>query len=172
MANNIQTVKITELPLRSPNDMSGKEVVPFSILGATFGATLESLQTYFGDSALQFFSRIIDGYVSVGGQAPDVSEGIIEVVYLTYYKAFMLAKTVNGFTSYYPAFDQAKHYMNGSEVRTDKIFFCGADKLLYIFNGASLVDVFSSIRIHVMTEDELANLTNPIEGAIYGTLED
>ena len=171
MANNIQTVKITELPLRSPNDMSGKEVVPFSILGATFGATLESLQTYFGDSALQFFSRIVDGFVSVGGQAPDLTEGTIEIVYLTYYKAFMLAKTVNGLTSYYAAYDQKLNYMNGTEVRTDRAFLNLSDKGLYLYDGAKLADIFSTLRINVMTEDELNKLTNPVEGAIYATYE-
>lgn len=162
--------KFSELELI--NSFTGQEIVPMAYLGTNPAATLKALKTYMSDSAVQFFARIITTAVPVGGVMPDLSEGEIAIVYLSYYKTFALEKNVGGASSYYVTFPSRDNYMEGSQTpRTDRVFFNTEDKHLYIYNGAALVDLFDSVRIHVMTEDELNNLQNPIEGAIYATLE-
>lgn len=169
MATNNNT-KFSELGLIT--SFTGKEIVPMAYLGTNPAATLEALKTYMADSALQFFARIITTAVPVGGPQPDLTEGEIAIVYLSYYKTFALEKTVSGASSYHATFPSRDNYMEGAQSpRTDRVFFNTDDKHLYIYNGSALVDLFDSVRIHVLTEEELENLQNPIEGAIYATLE-
>lgn len=170
MATENKKIKFSQLGLIT--SFTGAEIVPMAYLEKNSAATLEALKTYMSDSALQFFSHIITTAVPIGGAMPDLTEGEIAIVYLSYYKAFALEKTVSGASSYYVTFPSCDNYMEGTQSpRTDRVFFSTTDKHLYIYNGAALVDLFDSVRIHVMTEDELNNLQNPIEGAIYATLE-
>lgn len=171
MATENKETKFSELGLIT--SFTGKEIVPMAYLGTNPAATLEALKTYMSDSALQFFAHIITTAVPIGGAMPDLTEGEISIVYLSYYKAFALEKTVSGASSYYVTFPSRDNYMEGTQSpRTDRVFFNTEDKHLYIYNGAALVDLFDSVRIHVMTEEELANLTNPQEGFIYATYEE
>lgn len=171
MATENKKIKFSQLGLIT--SFSGKEIVPMAYLGTNPAATLEALKTYMSDSALQFFARIITTAVPIGGAMPDLTEGEIAIVYLSYYKTFALEKTVSGTSSYYVTFPSRDNYMEGTQTpRTDRVYFCTDDKHIYIYNGASLVDIFDSVRIHAMTEDELNNLQNPIEGAFYATYEE
>jgi hypothetical protein len=61
--------------------------------------------------------------------------------------------------------------MNGDNVRRDKVFFNLNDKELYVFDG-DLHNIFDTVRINAMTEEEFNNLQNPIEGAFYATYEE
>lgn len=173
MATENKETKFSELGLIT--SFTGKEIVPMAYLGTNPAATLEALKTYMADSALQFFARIIDTFVPAGGGMPDLTEGELSIVYLSYYKAFALEKTVAGTSSYHFLFAGKDNYMEGTEgaqsPRQDRVFFNTDDKHIYIYNGSALVDLFDSVRIHVLTEEELENLQNPIEGAIYATLE-
>ena len=171
MATENKKIKFSQLGLIT--SFTGAEIVPMAYLEKNSAATLEALKTYMSDSALQFFSHIITTAVPIGGAMPDLTEGEIAIVYLSYYKAFALEKTVSGASSYYVTFPSCDNYMEGTQSpRTDRVFFSTTDKHLYIYNGAALVDLFDSVRIHVMTEEELNNLQNPIEGAIYATYEE
>lgn len=173
MATENKKIKFSQLVLIT--SFTGAEIVPMAYLEKNSAATLEALKTYMADSALQFFARIITTAVPVGGLMPDLTEGEIAIVYLSYYRTFALEKTVRGASSYYLTFTSKDNYMEGTEgtqtPRTDRVFFNTDDKHLYIYNGSALVDLFDSVRIHVLTEEELENLQNPIEGAIYATLE-
>lgn len=162
--------KFSELDLIT--SFTGKEIVPMAYLGTNHAATLEALKSYMSDSALQFYSHIIEEAVTVNRGIPDLSEGEIAIVYLSYYGIFAVEKTISGVSSYYYSFPTRGNYMaDANTPRTDRVYFCTDDKHIYIYNGSALVDLFDSVRIHVLTEDELENLQNPIEGAIYATLE-
>lgn len=169
MATNNNT-KFSKLGLIT--SFTGKEIVPMAYLGTNPAATLEALKTYMADSALQFFARIITTAVPIGGAMPDLTEGEIAIVYLSYYKAFALEKTVSGASSYYVTFPSRDNYMEGTQSpRTDRVFFCMEDKQMYIYTTA-MVNIFSTFRINAMTEEDFENLENPQEGSFYATYED
>lgn len=170
MATDNKETKFSELGLIT--SFTGKEIVPMAYLGTNPAATLEALKTYMADSALQFFARIIDTAVPIGGAQPDLTEGEIAIVYLSHYKAFALEKTVSGASSYYVTFPSRDNYMEGTQSpRTDRVFFCMEDKQMYIYTTA-MVNIFSTFRINAMTEEDFENLENPQEGNFYATYED
>lgn len=170
MATENKETKFSELGLIT--SFTGKEIVPMAYLGTNPAATLEALKTYMSDSALQFFARIIDTNVPVGGPQPDLTEGEIAIVYLSYHKTFALEKTVSGASSYYVTFPSRDNYMEGTQSpRTDRVFFCMEDKQMYIYTTA-MVNIFSTFRINAMTEEDFENLENPQEGSFYATYED
>ena len=170
MATENKETKFSELGLIT--SFTGKEIVPMAYLGTNPAATLEALKTYMADSALQFFARIIDTAVPVGGPQPDLTEGEIAIVYLSYYKTFALEKTVAGASSYHATFPSRDNYMEGTQSpRTDRVFFCMEDKQMYIYTTA-MVNIFSTFRINAMTEEDFENLENPQEGSFYATYED
>lgn len=170
MAIDNKETKFSELGLIT--SFSGKEIVPMAYLGTNPAATLEALKTYMSDSALQFFARIIDTNVPVGEAQPDLTEGEIAIVYLSYHKTFALEKTVSGASSYHATFPSRDNYMEGAQLpRTDRVFFCMEDKQMYIYTTA-MVNIFSTFRINAMTEEDFENLENPQEGNFYATYED
>lgn len=170
MATENKETKFSELGLIT--SFTGKEIVPMAYLGTNPAATLEALKTYMADSALQFFARIITTAVPVGGPQPDLTEGEIAIVYLSYYKTFALEKTVSGASSYHATFPSRDNYMEGAQSpRTDRVFFCMEDKQMYIYTTA-MVNIFSTFRINAMTEEDFENLENPQEGNFYATYED
>lgn len=155
MATENKETKFSELGLIT--SFTGREIVPMAYLGTNPAATLEALKTYMADSALQFFARVIDTAVPVGGTQPDLSEGDIAIVYLSYYKTFALEKTVRGASSYYLSFPTRDNYMEGTEdVRTDRVFFCTDEVTIYIFDGNELEGV--NKRINVMSPTEITNI--------------
>ena len=170
MATENKETKFSKLGLIT--SFTGKEIVPMAYLGTNPAATLEALKTYMADSALQFFARIITTAVPIGGAMPDLIEGEIAIVYLSYYKAFALEKTVAGASSYHATFPSRDNYMEGTQSpRTDRVFFCMEDKQMYIYTTA-MVNIFSTFRINAMTEEDFENLENPQEGSFYATYED
>lgn len=170
MATNNKETKFSELGLIT--SFTGQEIVPMAYRGTNPAATLEALKTYMADSALQFFARIITTNVPVGGPQPDLTEGEIAIVYLSYHKTFALEKTVSGASSYYVTFPSRDNYMEGVQLpRTDRVFFCMEDKQMYIYTTA-MVNIFSTFRINAMTEEDFGNLENPQEGSFYATYED
>lgn len=173
MATENKKIKFSQLGLIT--SFTGKEIVPMAYLEKNSAATLEALKTYMSDSALQFFARIIDTFVPAGGGMPDLTEGELSIVYLSYYKAFALEKTVGGTSSYHFLFVGKDNYMENTEgtqsPRQDRVFFCMEDKQMYIYTTA-MVNIFSTFRINAMTEEDFENLENPQEGSFYATYED
>lgn len=164
--------KISELTALTT--VTGQEMLPLSVNGSNKRATLQTLKPYFRDSTMMMFADVVDGALeNVSTGTPAEEEGaVLDVIYAKRRKIFFLRKTLNGTFSYFTEWATKAEYMDGNNrVRTDRVFFCTDDKHIYIYNGASLVDLFDSVRIHVLTEEELENLQNPIEGAIYATLE-
>lgn len=153
--------------------LSGEESIPMLQNGSNPRATLSMLKEYFHDSSLVIFDKVDDN------ASPNVSSNILtreegatfSIVYLISRKAFMECKLYQGVKYYSTTFTSSEDYMHEGTPRTDRVFFCVEDKGIYIYNG-ELKSVLESVRIHAMTEDELANLENPIEGAFYATYEE
>lgn len=164
MAADNKETKFSELDLIT--SFTGKEIVPMAYLGTNPAATLGALKVFLSDSSLQVFSHIVDTAVPVGGVAPDVSEGTIAIVYLSYYKTFALEKTVNSSSSYFVSFSGVENYMAGTQqVRQDRVFFCMSDKGMYIHDGIALVGlVDSSIQSQLESlNQEIVQLKKEVE---------
>lgn len=167
MADN----KISNMPRIEA--FEGNEIAPLVKNGSNYAATFDALREYFKDSSLVIFSEIDDSNPEVLNKPLEGYYPFRDIVYLPSRKAFVERGEFRGETSvrvYTIAFNRSTDYMDGDNVRTDRVFFCAADKEIYAFNG-SLHNLFDTVRINVMTEEELENLENPIEGAIYATLE-
>lgn len=167
-----EKVKISELS--TPSQIKGDAVVPILQDSTNYKATLDGLRAFFSDSTVVFFDAIDDTkYINPNLQGKPTPEtgAVIEIVYLSNYNNFLARKTLKGNKTYFVDFDGIENYIMNGKIRTDKVFFCLADKGLYLFDGTKLADIFSTLRINVMTEDELNKLTNPVEGAIYATYE-
>lgn len=167
-----KTTKISELQIAQ--DIDGSEYVPLLKAGGNPRVSLNTLKEFFKDSGLAVFDSFDDVAVfpsTVTGEPSEEEGAVIELVYLTRHDTFLYRKIVSdGSPSYYTGYSSQGNYMNGRVPRTDRVFYCITDRGLYSYNGA-MKDLFDTVRINVMTEEELENLENPIEGAIYATLE-
>ena len=138
---------------------------------------MKVLKEYFKDSTIVLFDAVDNtNYIPaaniIQGTATPEDGATIETVYVKYMNDFFQKKTMaNGYVYYYTVLPNESDYKDGG-IRQDKLFFSVKDKSFFVYNGVALVDLFGSVRIHVLTEEELENLQNPIEGAIYATLED
>ena len=151
---------------------SVEDVVPIVHNGGNFAATMASLKEYFRDSTLILFDDIDAAEVEITPGDSGFEEGFeYAIVYMPYNKAFAKRRHQNGVVDYYFSdFEDKEDYMTDDVVRTDKVFFCLANKDIYTYNG-ELRNIFDTVRINAMTEEEFNNLTNPIEGAFYATYE-
>lgn len=169
-------IKISELTQTAT--FSGSERVPMAVSGGNRSATMAVLKEYFKDSTLVLFNEIDDDPDPSPSEEAYTDGVVFGVVYLPSVKAFAEKRKISGRNYYTYAMARSEDYqttkkvdgVNVREVRQDKVFFNFDNKELYTFNG-SLQSIFDSIRINVMTEEELERLENPIEGAIYATLE-
>lgn len=161
--------KISQLPIAKQLD--GTESVPLLKSGGNPRATLGDLREYFRDSTLVIFDGFdeADRVANVENSREDGA--VFDIVYLTNQQIFAERKTKGDSKLYSTAFTRSTDYMDGVNVRTDRVFFNAADKELYVFNG-DLRNIFDTVRINAMTEEEFNNLQNPIEGAFYATYEE
>ena len=167
MADN----KISNMPRIEA--FEGDEIVPLVKNGSNYAATFDALREYFKDSSLVIFSEIDDSNPEVLNNPLEGYYPFRDIVYLPSKKAFVERAEYRGETAmrvYTTAFSRRTDYMDGDNVRTDRVFFCAADKEIYAFNG-SLHNLFDTVRINAMTEEEFSKLENPIEGAFYATYE-
>lgn len=178
----------------------GKELVPLAIVaddGQPLGnrkTTTALLKEYFRDSAFVLFDEIDNSTVSSVSDQPHTSEAgaEISIVYLPTRKLFVERKRMYSTetnpdtgeevevssSTYTTAYSRASDFLTSVTaggvttltVRTDKVFFNVDSKVIYIYNG-NLVDLFDTVRINAMTEEEFNKLENPIEGAFYATYE-
>lgn len=161
--------KISELDFQS--SFQGDEDILLAVNDSNKRTDLDTLKRFFGDSACKVFSEVITDDVTVINGAPSEEDNaIIDIVYLTTKRKFVARKTQT-IVSYFDTYAELNEFMHEGTPRTDRVFFCVEDKGIYIYNG-ELKSVLESVRIHAMTEDELANLENPIEGAFYATYEE
>ncbi len=165
-----EIVKITDLTSKEVFD--GNEAVPMTSNGAPRKATLSALKDYFHDSSLVIFDEVDNAEnPTIGDAALSPESGaVFAVVYLTQKKQFVHRKQLGGTTLYSSVFSANTDYMADGAVRGDKVFFCVADKELYVYIGI-LKNLFDTVRINAMTEEEFAELKNPVEGAFYATYE-
>lgn len=166
---------------------SGNEKLPLAIgTASNAAARLSVLKEYFRDSSLVIFDEIDDSELeSLSDEVlTDIDMSFRHVVYLTTRKVFAERRTyIRGgnrrFFAYSTNFNRWQDYLveqtvNGvtkKETRQDRAFLNLEDKELYTFNG-SLNNLFDSVRIVTMTEEEFNNIQHPIEGAIYGIFEE
>lgn len=165
-------VKISELS--TPTQIKGDAVVPILQDSTNYKVTMDALKAFFSDSTIVFFDAVDDAKgvnPNLQGKPTPETGAVIEIVYLSNYNNFLARKTLKGNKTYFVDFDGIENYIMNGKIRTDKVFLCLSNKSLYLYDGSKLADIFASIRIHVLTEEELENLQNPIEGAIYATLE-
>lgn len=168
--------KVSQLGLLTR--FAGKELVPLAVPNANRAALLEVLKEYFKDSTLVVFNEVDDTPNPSPSEEAYTDGEVIGIVYLTAVKAFAEKVLISGRYYYSYAFTRPTDYqtttnvegVNVREVRGDKVFYCIGNKRIYTYNG-ELRDAIESVQIYVMTEDELANLTNPVEGAFYATFE-
>ena len=165
----IELKKISELLVTSQID--GTEYVPLLKRGGNPRTTLADLKEYFRDSTLAIFEEVDNSDTFVLLLPFEREEGAtFDIVYKAKDKAFVERKTTASGVGYTHAYTRSTDYMDGLNVRTDRVFFNAADKELYVFNG-DLRNIFDTVRINAMTEDEFNKLENPIEGAFYATYE-
>lgn len=172
MATSTDRKKISDL--ESPTELKSSAVVPILQDGDNFKVDFNTLKAFFADSTIVFFDAVDDAKgvnPNLQGKPTPETGAVIEIVYLSNYNNFLARKTLKGNKTYFVDFDGIENYIMNGKIRTDKVFLCLSNKSLYLYDGSKLADIFASIRIHVLTEEELENLQNPIEGAIYATLE-
>lgn len=177
MATNTDDKKISQLGLVTR--FAGKELVPLAVPGANRAASLEVLKEYFKDSTLVVFNEVDDTPSPSPSEVAYTDGEVVGIVYLTAVKAFAEKVLISGRYYYSYAFTRPTDYqtttnvegVNVREVRGDKVFYCTGDKCLYVYKNGALQNLMNAIRINVLTNEEFANLQNPIEGAIYATIE-
>lgn len=169
MATEIK--KISELSLATQFD--GSESIPLLKGGSNPRATLGGLKEYFRDSSLVLFDEIDNASVSNIYETPLQREdgAAFAIVYLNKVSQFVERKTKGDAVLYSSSFTRSTDYIGDSGPRRDKVFFNISDKELYVFNG-DLRNIFDTVRINAMTEEEFNKLENPIEGAFYATYEE
>lgn len=161
--------KISELSVTRQFD--GTESVPLLKKGSNPRATLGDLKEYFRDSTLAIFSEIDESNPEVSNK-PVSDYYQRDIVYLLSKNAFVERVEYHSSQRIYTtSFDRREDYMDGDNVRRDKVFFNLTDKELYVFDG-DLRNIFDTVRINAMTEEEFSKLENPIEGAFYATYEE
>lgn len=171
MAETIEYKKISELPVAERFD--GTEYVPLLKSGGNPRATLGDLKEYFRDSTLVLFDAIdpVSNPTISDAALSEESGAVFAIVYIPSKQVFAQRKILGGNNSYSSSFTRNTDYMVDGAVRADRVFFNIEDKELYVFNG-SLHNIFDTVRINVMTEEEFENIENPIEGAFYATYEE
>lgn len=162
--------------LESASQVKDDALFPIVQDSGNYKVTMEVLKEYFKDSTIVLFDAVDNtNYIPsaniIQGAATPEDGATIETVYVKYMNDFLQKKTMaNGYVYYYTVLPNASDFKDGG-IRQDKLFFSVKDKSFFVYNGSALVDILDSVRIHVLTEEELENLQNPIEGAIYATLE-
>lgn len=168
MANKISNMPRIEA-------FEGDEISPLVKNGSNYAATFDALREYFRDSSLVIFDAIDDVENPYVSDEPFEGDYLIRgIVYLSSVGIFVerVKRAVASRDYYYSSsFTRRNDYMAGTNVRRDRVFFNTSDKELYVFNGA-LHNIFDTVRINAMTEEEFNNLQNPIEGAFYATYEE
>ena len=167
-----EKTKISEL--ERITTFTGEEIVPVVSNLTNKAALLSSLKIYFKDSSLVLFEEIDDTDASIiegfSGEEDDTSYAI---VYLSKKKVFANRRRKEGaYDTYFSEFTAKSDYMMGGAIRADRAFFNIQDKEIYVTYGDALGSIFNVVRINAMTEEELENLENPIEGAFYATYEE
>ena len=161
---------------------SGNEKLPLAIgQSSNRSARLAVLKDYFRDSTLVVFDAISDATPQSVSDLPFTRQegAVYEIIYLTSRKVFVESMYYSGQYSYTTNFLRWNDYMSSTlvdgvavkTVRSDKAFLNLADKELYTYDYNHLHNIFDTVRINAMTEEELENLENPIEGAFYATYE-
>lgn len=163
--------KISKLPLLiSP---AVDDLIPVVHNDDNYAVLAATLKGFFQDSTLVIFDEIDDATPTLIEGDSGYEEGYTyAVVYLTKKKTFAMRRSKEGVnTTYFSDFSRKSDFITYGVVRSDRVFFNIEDKELYVFNG-SLHNLFDTVRINAMTEEEFENLENPIEGAFYATYEE
>ena len=165
------------------DSFSGNEKLPLAIgMASNRSAKLSALREYFKDSTL----CTIDYIVEHGGEVIDEvvdSATTRDIVYASDLQLIVEQCVVKStrppatYEYYTTNFTRWEDYLaineetGKKEIRQDRVFFNKGDKELYTFNG-ELNNLFDSVRINAMTEEEFNNLEYPIEGAFYATYDE
>ena len=159
----------------------GDEIAPLVKNGSNYAATFDALREYFRDSVLVVFNSVSDVNPQSISDLPLAREegAIYAIIYLTKKKLFVEGMYYGGQFYYTTNFARWQDFLTETTVdgvttkavRADKVFLNLRGKELYMFNG-DLHNLFDTVRINAMTEEEFSKLENPIEGAFYATYEE
>lgn len=145
--------KISDLSVTSQFD--GNESVPLLKGGSNPRTTLADLKEYFRDSSLVIFSAI-DNAINPTVSSEPFGEDypIRNVVYLSSIGSFVerVKRTMTGRDTYYSSsFSRSSDFMDGEEVRRDRVFFNTSDKLSYTFSEEGLISTMNVIEPTLVT---------------------
>ena len=148
MADN----KISNMPRIEA--FEGDEIVPLVKNGSNYAATFDALREYFKDSSLVIFSEIDDSNPEVLNNPLEGYYPFRDIVYLPSKKAFVERCEFRAMTAivvYTSAYRRREDYMDGEEVRRDRVFFNMSDKLSYTFSGEELISTMNVIEPTLVT---------------------
>lgn len=148
MADN----KISNMPRIEA--FEGDEIAPLVKNGSNYAATFDALREYFKDSSFVIFSKIDDSNPEVLDNPVEGYYPFRDIVYLPSRKAFVERCEVRAMTAivvYTSVYRRREDYMDGEEVRRDRVFFNTSDKLSYTFSGEELVSTMNVIEPTLVT---------------------
>lgn len=159
--------KISELQI--VNNIDGTEYVPLLKSGGNPRATLADLKEYFRDSTLAIFEEVDNSDTFVLLFPFEREEGAtFDIVYKAKDKAFVERKTTASGVGYTRAYTSSTDYMEGVNVRSDRVFFNLAEQRLYTWDGSALTDPYAPI---VLTQAEYDALPVKDENKTYYIIE-
>ena len=164
-----ENTKISQL--EKINAFTGEEIVPLVANKVNKSALLASLKEYFRDSTLVVFDEIDDTDAEPINNSSGEEEGATyAIVYLSRKKKFVNRRSKPDTINYYfTEFSGKEDYMIDGSVRTDKVFFCLANKSQYTWDGNGLFDPYTPI---VLTQEEFDALETKDENRTYYIYEE
>lgn len=160
--------KISELSVTSQFD--GTESVPLLKSGGNPRTTLADLKEYFRDSTLAIFEEVDNSDAFLMLLPFEREEGAtFDIVYKVKDKAFVERKTTASGVGYTRAYTRSTDYMDGLNVRSDRVFFNLVEQRLYTWDGSALTDPYAPI---VLTQAEYDNLSVKDANKTYYIIEE
>lgn len=159
--------KISELSVTIQFD--GSESVPLLKSGGNPRTTLADLKEYFRDSTLAIFEEVDNSDALLMLLPFEREEGAtFDIVYKVKDQEFVERKTTASGVGYTRAYTRSTDYMDGVNVRTDRVFFNLAEQRLYTWDGSALTDPYAPI---VLTQAEYDALPVKDENKTYYIIE-
>lgn len=163
--------KISELELISSFD--GDESVPIVSDLTNKRALMSDMKEYFRDSTLLLFDEFDDSSaVPVPGGTPQDEEGVtLEIVFMTKRNTFAQRRRKEGANDvYFSSFPRLYDYLTERFMpRTDKVFFCLANRSQYTFVDGTMHDPYTPI---LLTQEEFDALETKDENRTYYIYEE
>ena len=172
MAERKKISELTELSV-----FTGTELLPLVSQGTNYSATMDSMKEYFKDSTLVLFDEFDDSseIMTIGSTPQDEQDVLLSIVFMTKHGKFTQRRRKEGANdTYFTDFPRRNDYMTPmspllSTPRTDKVFFCLADRSQYTWDGSNMFDPYTPI---VLTQEEFDALATKDENRTYYIYEE